>query len=473
MESLAEHTKVLPFAHRHYCSGDGALYTARPVTGDSPTGMGRAAAVAGLVCLCGAPLEAEVTWSAPRSEISVRYVGYAESSPREDREHFLEGELATTLRAQLSKSWELSITPLLQYDLADRTADDELRLLEDGRQRPALTLREATLTWRADGWEVELGKQTFTWGVADGFKPTDVLAPYDFLEVPRPVKLGVPAASVFRYGEKLNAQLVVVPHFSPHRLPASDHRWSREPEGSDRYREVFGVEPVIGELARELPSTTLDDVQVGVRLSSSTLASGWDLAVSAFRGFDPYGVFRVGLAPPPVVDLTFVYPEYRQLGASFSTTRGPFELHGEVGYHDTVRNELEDDYLQYVAGVNYTIAPSRGLDQVVLVLEYAGDSAVRERPDTTTHTRTGFSRSFDSSVVANVLLLIDDATRVEVGGIARLDDGDFSTRVKLHRRLADGFALEAGVDVFDGPADSFFGFWQDNDRWFVHTSHYF
>ena len=166
--------------------GGALLYTAALVTGDSSTGMGRAAAVAGLVCLCAARLEGEVTWSAPRNELTLRYTGYAEPGPREDREHFLEGELASTLRAQLSKSWELSITPLLQFDLADRTADDELRLLEDGRRRPALTLREATLTWRGDGWEVELGKQSFTWGVSDGFKPTDVLDPYDFLEVPRP-----------------------------------------------------------------------------------------------------------------------------------------------------------------------------------------------------------------------------------------------------------------------------------------------
>jgi hypothetical protein len=174
-----------------------------------------------------------------------------------------------------------------------------------------------------------------------------------------------------------------------------------------------------------------------------------------------------------VVDLTFVYPEYRQLGASFSTTRGPFELHGEIGFHDTARNELEDDYLQYAAGLNYTFAPDRCFDSIVLVLEYAGDSVTKERPDTTTHTRTGFSRSFDNSIVTNLLLLIDDATRVEVGGIVHLDDSDFSARVKLHRRLADGFALEAGLDVFDGPADSFFGFWKDNDRLFVHTSHHF
>jgi hypothetical protein len=414
------------------------------------------------------PLLAEVRWSA-RNRAELRGDRFFESSPREDRDSHLDADLTFELVGQLSPRLSFTVTPRISIDAADR-AGSAVRLLEDGLQRPGLGLAEAFLRYYGQKWELSAGKQVLTWGVADGFRPTDVASPRDFLSVADSFKLGVPALNAYRTGSKLNLQLLAVPHFSPHRLPLPDNRWARPPEGADVYRETFGLEPVIDDLDRELPSTTLDDVQLGLRLSSSTLATGWDLALSFFRGFDPYGVFRVALEAPPLVDLTYVYPEYRQVGGSFSTVRGRFELHGEAALHDTVRNELEDDYLQYVAGTNVTLLP-KGLDQLVLTFEYAGESVLDERPDTTSFTRTGFSRPFVSSLFVNSIWLVSEDLRVEAGAVRNLDTGDWSARLLGSRRLVEGLTLAAGIDVFEGDPLTFFGAWERNDRLFVHLAY--
>ena len=62
------------------------------------------------------PARGAVEWSPVTGEFTARYMGYDEDSPREDRNHFGEGELKIQIGAKLTDKLQLVAIPLLQYD---------------------------------------------------------------------------------------------------------------------------------------------------------------------------------------------------------------------------------------------------------------------------------------------------------------------------------------------------------------------
>ena len=209
--------------------------TVNPITGGAvsrPIADSGAVLVSVLVIssiLCGgAAVLAEVRWSPVAGEVTLRAAHYSEESDLEDRDYLLEAELALEISAQLSDRWQLTMIPLLQGDAGNKTAS-EFFLLEDEAQRPAATFRELHLTYYGESFEFAVGKQTLSWGTGDALRPTDNFNPIDLLDVPTAEKIGVPALSIFWFGDKVNFEIVAVPFFVPDRLPGADNRWASCP----------------------------------------------------------------------------------------------------------------------------------------------------------------------------------------------------------------------------------------------------
>lgn len=420
-----------------------------------------------------APVLAEVRWSPLAGEVTLRAAQYSEGSELEDRDYLLEAEIELEISAQLSERWQLTMIPLLQGDAGDKTTS-EFQLLEDGAKRPAATFRELHLTYYGKSFELAVGKQIFSWGTGDALRPTDSLNPVDLLDVPTVKKVAVPALSVFWFGEKVDFEIVALPFFVPDRLPGAQNRWAIVPDSiTEDFRRDFGFTPRLGDIERNLLEHDLDNVQAGLRLSSSSLVTGWDLELSAFRGFDPFGVLRSEIRPP-FVDLTFLYPEFWEVGGAFSTTQGKFEWHGEVALHQTVREELGDDYLQYIFGFNYTINVERpSLSRVLFGLEYLGEEVTRSLPMGGDLVQTGFDRVLTDTAIGRVVLSFSDRTRLEVGGTFNFADDGYLARVAIRHTAIDALEIQAGFDLLEGDTTSFYGNWDDNDRLFVFSTYSF
>lgn len=451
-----------------------------PITGGAVS-KSAAAGCAALVCLfvvssilgAGSAVLAEVRWNTVVGKVTVRAAQYPEESDLEDRDYLLEAELELEISAQLSDRWQLTMIPLLRGDAGNKTAS-EFRLLEDEALRPAATFRELHLTYYGDSFELAVGKQTFSWGTGDAVRPTDNLNPVDLLDLPTAKKIGVPALSIFWFGDKVDFEIVALPFFVPDRLPGTRNRWAIVPDSiAEDFRRGFGFTPRLGDVERSLLAHDLDNVQAGVRLSSSSLVTGWDLELSAFRGFDPFGLLLSEIRPP-FVDLTFVYPEFWEVGGAFSTTQGRFEWHGEVALHQTVREELDDDYLQYIFGFNYTISVGRpSLDRVLFGLEYLGEEVTRDHPTGGDLVQTGFDRVLTDTAVGRVVLSFSERTLLEVGGTFNFADGGYLARVAVRHTAFDALEVQAGFDLLEGDMTSFYGNWDNNDRFFVFSTYSF
>ncbi len=413
----------------------------------------------------------------PAVSLKLRNIGYGQESDSEARRKFLDSEILGSFQGRFGDRLHYTLSPQIRFDNADRTGTG-FEFSERSPTRPLFTFKEAYAAWYGDVCEVIVGKKVFSWGVGDGFRPADNLNPYDFLDVIEAEKIGIPALSIFRYGELISTQVVFIPVFIPGRLPEVDNRWAFEDAAAmDRIHDTFGDWYAIADGGRELPGASLANAQYALRLSSSTLLMGWDLSLSFFRGRYAYGVLFLedvvfppaepdaGLQPP-VLTIAQVYPEYREITAGVSTTAGNWEFHAGGALHHTMDRAMDDSFSEYVVGFNHTLYDPGVpfLREVRSTVEYAGIGVTRERPSDSRYSGAGFGRGLDNALLANLQLKISEDTSLDMGGAMNLDPGDRYTWIALSHRIWDRITLEADYQTFTGPPDSFFGGWDDNDR---------
>ena len=396
---------------------------------------------------------------------------YLESSRTDpDGDYYYESLLDLNVTGKMGQHMLYVMTPRLQYHSGD-LVDARFEFLERNEQRPACTFQEAYVEISNEGFSASVGKQIFSWGVADAYKPTDVINPSDYLITPDGYKIGVPSTAIEYADEWGTIEGVVVPWFSPARLPGDSDRWfPDDAEIRRRLKDALGYVPPIVYPPRELPENAVENIQVGLRLQSSSLVRGWDLALNYFRGFQPYGVYRGAVAPGPALGLTRVFPEFHMVGGSFSTTWQDFEFHGETAYHHTVEKIQDEDYISYIAGLNYNW--TRGLpsffDRATLVLEYAGEQVTRDRPAGSNFISSGIDRGLTNSLVSKARLEFLQETRFEISGAYNFDGSDHAVGFSLARKFFDRLEAKIGADFLWGDDDTFFGAWARNDR--VYTS---
>jgi hypothetical protein len=392
---------------------------------------------------------------------------YFESSRADQNgDYFYETVLDLNVTGQVGEHVLYVLTPRLQYH-SGNLVDMRFEFLEQNEQRPVFTFQEAYVEFSHEGFSASVGKHLFSWGVADAYKPTDVINPSDSLIIPDSYKIGVPSTALRYAGGWGSMEAVIVPWFTPARSPEPTDRWfPDDSETRRRLQEALGFVPPIVYPPRELPGNAIENIQAGMRLQSSSLLQGWDLALNYFRGFQPNGIYRGGVAPGPALGLTRTYPEFHMVGGSFSTTWQDFEFHGETAYHHTVEDAQDENYISYIAGLNYNWTQSLPsfLDRATLVLEYAGEQVTRERPAGSNFVSSGIDRGLTNSVVTKARFEFLQETRFEISGAYNFNGSDYAVGFSLARKFFDRLDARIGADFLWGDNDTFFGAWAQNDR---------
>ena len=132
--------------------------------------------------------------------------------------------------------------------------------------------------------------------------------------------------------------------------------------------------------------------------------------------------------------------------------------------------DKDDDYVEYVAGLNYTffdLAPDH-IEQVNLILEYADEILVDEKQKGNRFIGTGeYVRSFRDMAIAKVIVRLSEETRFEAFAGYNLKEYDSYAGLKFVKKVFDDWELNLGADFFSGHDDSFLGRWSENDRVYI------
>lgn len=339
---------------------------------------------------------------------------------------------------------------------------------DTGQRRSYLDLKEATISGRQGPLEITLGKQIYAWGTADAFNPTDNINPYDYLDVLDNEKLGVWSASARLSVGPASLVFVVVPFFTPSRVPLPRSRWTPQAPS--------GFVAVVDDPVR--PDPDIGATQYAARLR--TTMAGWDVSVSYYDGFDHTQSFRqsVSQAAPGVFvpRITPVYPRVKVPGLDFSTTFGKLEVHGEGAFR-LIESNGRDHRFQGIAGVNYTQDVGwRWLDQLLFIVEYGRETILKRvqhsgilEKDTSPLVGDLLSDSgFRDAIVGRIQAKLTEDTSVKLSGIADLAvTPSYFIQLKGQHRLTDALHVEAGLDFLTGKPETFWGRWRDNDRFFL------
>ena len=412
-----------------------------------------------------------------RGTLTYRNYSYFQAVPQDDRNFYNEGILQVEWARRLAPWVSLKLVGEVRGDTARFAEGVRFQIPDDDLHRSIVALKEGWADFRRGPFELSVGKQLYAWGTADVFNPTDNLNPRDYMDPIDSEKMGVWSVAARATLGATQITFVVVPVFTPSRLPLADSRWAPPPPST----------PIPAmTAARDLPEVEWSNVQYGGRVR--TTVTGWDLSASYFEGFETTPVIKVSqvpVAPGVVVPLaTPVFTRMRVLGMDMSTTWRKFEFHVENAFKFVVRDGRHDRF-QIVAGFGYTWDGFRlrWLDRISVVAEYAREVNLSTNRSSNVLAEEDLVRlglalpnnAFSDGAAGRVTFRFTEDTELRLTGALDFTNtlGSF-VRVHVAHRIFDALHAEAGLDFFTGErGKTFWGQWRDNDRFFFVLRYFF
>lgn len=372
---------------------------------------------------------------------------------------------------QLAQNSSLLVKPRLAFDKGN-LFNDTATLHEKDRSRSKLALEEFVFTQYINNLELNVGKQVFSWGLADMVNPSDHLNAVDTLDPLDNRKLGQWSASLLYLGTSSNLSLIYIPRRSPSRLPQQDNRWFRSTEAIQLAAAAqLGFTPEIN-VARQIDH---HNASMGAQLVSASWLPGWDLELSYLHSQDATGVYLPGLSGTQL-DLVRVFPDFNEASLGLSTAVGEYTFHGITSYRNTQDNAQDDDYLTLLVGARRTFyAPEmlQDLEEITLAVEYVKEKISHARDPDSAYVSSGFGRTLINSLLINLELKFSEDTLLKFGLVQNFDQQDSYVSMEFSHQVVDDFEISLGLDLLNGTADSLFGQWTNNDRIFLNTRYHF
>lgn len=394
--------------------------------------------------------------------VEYRFYQFLDTGPPHDsRRTRHEGRLELEYETTLMDDVELYVSTRVWVDDDDYATGTLDSLEDDAPKRHIFDVPETYVDLFFDDVDLRLGKQVVKWGKADVFNPTDQINPDDFSTLLDDEPIGVVAGKLNYYYEDWGLELVVVPTFTPSRFPPRGTRFDLLPQAM--------VPPLLE--AKERPDT-IHDVQYGVRVN--TTVEGWDFSASWYDGVNHFPgavlsgtvVFPFGpLVPVPIPAIQPVYNRFRLVGGDFATTFDRLGLHGEGAWYRT-DGHRDDEYLQYVIGIDYTLTDVFRDHDIFAILEYAGEHVITQQ-------RKGIGagalqRAFANTFAMNVDYEVSEFLTLTLRGIYNFDRQDnFLLEPQVEYEVNDHLVVTAGFDIIHGTGGAtLFELLSQNDQFY-------
>ena len=365
-----------------------------------------------------------------------------------DRHNFTPASIWLKALPDLGNGWRLR---------AEGWVEDERPLEGD---RPRGELREGFVSWHGDALDFSLGRRIVAWGRADKINPTDVISSRDYKRLfaeDEDQRRGNLMATLARSFGDVTATAYWLPELRPNVYPLD------VPDGVT----------VLDQEGR------FDARQFAARLDG--FGHDFDWGLSYFDGLDRNPDARIESVDAfGAVTVRPLYRRAREVGADFATTVGQFGLRGEVAYRQADDHTMEDvfdkgDTVAAVIGVDHNLSDAVYINVQYLmhhVLDYEdprlipapGPRLLAEKAALLNNqlTRTQHGASLRLAYTA-----LNDTLTLELTAVGYFTDGSAALRPKATYALTDAVKLIAGVDLFFGEDDSFFGQLQENRTAYV------
>lgn len=344
-------------------------------------------------------------------------------------------------------------------------------------------VQDASLQYKAGRFDLLAGYTDVVWGRLDELQPTDVVNPLDasrfFFEGRREARLpvGLLRARAF-VSDDVSIEGVYVPFFRRGRFDQLD-------EPSSPFNIEGGVTPdtvaclAIGcptllpilseqDIDQDQPSAAIGHAQGGARFTATTGRVDW--SVSAYRGFEPFGLAAFGPVLPSAaaVPVRVTYPRFTMIGGDFETVRGDWGVRGEIAAF--VDNSFQDPSPRVVGGSS--VDAGIGADRKAGAYRLSG---------TVLFHRESYDQPIDGELDRADVSLILSADRsfsreryqMRTFAVYNATESSAFLRGIAAARFRDNVALEGSIGWFVGEGRSVIGRFSDSDFGYVRVKYYF
>ncbi len=343
------------------------------------------------------------------------------------------------------------------YDLTDYYPD----AVRDDQRFEAM-IREAYVDIPAGDWEFRLGRQHVVWGEMVGLFFADVVSAKDMRQFVLPdfdmIRIPQWAARAEYFSGDFHAEAVWIPYMSYDDIGKP---------GAEFY--PFNLQAVPGAvIAKEKKPTGLDEAGYGARLS--WIKGGWDVSGFYYTANDTAAAFSRQLSP--ILTYQPIHERIHQLGATLGKDLGPMVLKAEAVYtRDKLFSTLDpldadglvkQNFLDYIVGLEWSF-PQETRFNVQLFQRWFSNHDAGIVPDTT---ESGVSLLLSTQALHPRL-------EPELLLISSLNRADWLAQFKLTWKMDGNWRMAAGVDIFEGPANSLFGTYDHADRVYTEVRYSF
>ncbi len=324
-------------------------------------------------------------------------------------------------------------------------------------------LREGYLDVRFPTLDFRLGRQIITWGVGDLIFITDVFPknrvalisglPLEYL------KKGSDAINATVHWGGRSLQFVAIPRFEADTIPEAGGRLRfNDPRAAIEARRT------------NEPSQTIENVEAALRLFGNV--NGWDLSLSAYRGFfrTPAGQIEPGAQPgghPIPSAIRFFFPPLHVYGASTQGAIGSGVLSLEAGYYDSRQDRsgrdpaVENSSIRLLTGYQREVIPDLTLSgqYYVQIMEDHAEF-LRTRPP-------GMPRRPRARHVLTLRLtrlLLHQTLKLTLFVLGSPNERDFYLNPEVKYNVTDAVWVALGIHLFGGPRATEFGQFKENSN---------
>lgn len=345
-------------------------------------------------------------------------------------------------------------------------------------------VRDAVLRPLDANVELTLGKLDLlagyarvVWGRLDELQPTDVINPLDvsrfFFEGRGEARLPVPLVrGRLSLRENAVVEAVYVPFFRRgvfDQLDESTSPFNLTPAPEDGVVCLAIGCPVLTRRERVTPARTWGKAQGGVRLSATARRIDW--SITAYRGFEPFGVFVASPDAGESLLVREIYPRFTMFGGDFETVSGEWGLRGEIGFFS--EDNFQSSQLRRIGG--------RSMDGGIGFDRRAGDYTISgtvlvhsewyDSPLDPTSSETGRT---DVSLIASAdRTFARERYRLRGFGVYNASESSSFVRAIGIAALRDNVALEGSVGWFIGEGRDVIGRFSDTDFLYARLKYYF
>ena len=371
------------------------------------------------------------------------------------------GRLALAARGELQENIKWKLSGRFDGDLVFASSGFYLDAVKRN-QRATAVWGENYFDVSAGSWDFRVGAQQIVWGEVVGLFFADVVSARDTREFLLPsfdvirIPQWAARAEYFTGDAHLELIWIPVPTFDRIGKPGADFYPVPLPSPTPANVAAQFNDP-------ERPDRNLRNSNYGVR--ANTLISGWDLAAFYYRSFSTQPTFY--RLPTGTLAQPFVFqPRYDriwQAGGTVSKDLGELVLRGEAVYANGQRYSVTDP------SIAQGVVQRSTLDAIVSVeFSLPGDTRLNLQ---------GFQRAYfdggggalavkSDGFGASVFLStkITQAFEPQILWIRNFKDAGGMVRPRLNWYPAKNTAVGLGVDILTGPADGYFGRYNNRDR---------